>query len=91
MEINVLFTTGELDEAGEDVVFTPDDFYEHLNHVIYQVIVSSLCVLTVMEKHSFARTLNAHQLVKTFPLLILDFIMEFTFRVGPGFHEAFKF
>ena len=48
MEINVLFTTGELDEAGEDVVFTPDDFYEHLNHVIYQVIVSSLDVFTAM-------------------------------------------
>ena len=48
MEINVLFTIGDLDEAGEDVVFTPDDFYEHLNHVIYQVIVSSLDVFTAM-------------------------------------------
>ena len=48
MEINVLFTIGELDEAGEDVVFTPDDFYEHLNHVIYQVIVSSLGLFTIM-------------------------------------------
>ena len=50
VNVNVLFTTGELDDAGEDVVFTPDDFYEHLNHVIYQVIVSSLGLFTVMYK-----------------------------------------